>query len=125
VPIYLRASENNPFSPSYLVRDISRGGLGVQIDALAVPRGVRLGAPFLLELGGATGPLMLHGEVAWVAQPARHGDAVVHPRFGVTFGKLRKDTIDRLERILVLRGLPPPPWRAQVAFGMDAVARMP
>jgi hypothetical protein len=30
-----------------------------------------------------------------------------------------------LEKILTLRGLPPPPWSARLSFGMDAISRMP
>ena len=46
---------------------------------------------------------------------------LLNPALGVSFGKLRPETIERLERILKLRGLPPPPWKAQVSFGLDAV----
>jgi hypothetical protein len=71
------------------------------------------------------GVLMLHGEVVWTAQPPPERSKWINPSFGVAFGKLRPDTIERLERILVLRGLPPPPWKARVSFGLDAVGRMP
>jgi hypothetical protein len=125
IPIHLRANEDTPFSPSYLVKDFSRGGTGLEIESPTAPRSVRIGAPFLLEVWISLGTLMLHGEVVWLTQPTPDRVKWVNPKFGVAFGKLRQDTIDRLERILVLRGLPPPPWRARVSFGMDAVSRMP
>lgn len=125
IPIHLHATEDTPYSPSYLVRDISRGGVGVEVEAASAPRVVKVGAPFLLEVSISLGVLMLHGEVVWTAQPPPERVKWINPSFGVAFGKLRPDTIERLERILVLRGLPPPPWKTRVSFGLDAVSRMP
>jgi hypothetical protein len=125
IPLSLRATGEGNDSPSYLVRDISRGGVGLEVEAPELPPAVRVGTPFLLEIGLSLGTLMLHGEVVWTSVPPSDRSQWVNPSFGVIFGKLRPDTFERLEQILRLRGLPPPPWRAKVSLGMDAVSRMP
>jgi Tfp pilus assembly protein PilZ len=125
IPLHLRATEDAPFSPAFLVRDISRGGLGLEVEAPALPRTVRVGTPFLLELSLSLGQLPLHGEVVWTTSPANDRIPAVVPGFGVQFGKLRLDIAERLEQLLTLTALPPAPWRARVSFGMDAVGRMP
>jgi hypothetical protein len=125
VPLHLRATEEAPGSPQYVVRDVSRGGLGIEAEAPALPRTIKMGSPFLLELELSLGPLQLHGEVVWLFNPPRERQRWLNPGFGVAFGKLRPDTIERLQRILTLRGLPPPPWKARVSFGLEAVERMP
>ena len=125
IPLQLRATEDKPNSIAYLVRDISFGGLGIEIEAPEVPRWVKKGSPVFLELVLTVGTLSLHGEVVWVVAPPKERQKLVNPGFGVQFGKLRPDTIERLERILLFQGLPPPPWKAKISFGMDAVSRMP
>lgn len=125
IPLRLRASDTALGDAlQYVVRDISRGGLGIEIEAPSVPRAVKVSTPFLLQLILSIGPLVLHGEVVWLYNPPRER-RVLNPSLGVSFGKLRPETTERLERILSLRGLPPPPWKAQVSFGLDAVERMP
>jgi hypothetical protein len=125
IPIQLRGSEDAAYSPSYVVRDVSKGGVGVEVEAPSMPKGIRIGTPFLLELSLTIGTLTLHGEVVWVFTPPTERSKWINPSFGVAFGKLRPDTQERLEKILTLKGLPPPPWKARVSFGMDAVSRMP
>ena len=125
VPLHLRATEDSPYSPTYVVRDISRGGMGLEVEAPSLPKPLTVGTPFLLELTLSIGPLALHGEVVWLFSPPRERAKLMSPTVGVAFGKLRPDTIERLERIVSLRGLPPPPWQARVSFGLDAVSRMP
>lgn len=125
IPLNLRATEEAPYSPSYLIRDISMGGVGVEVEANNVPRNVRVGQPFLCEVWLSLGTLALYGEVVWVFQPKGDRAKFASPSFGVAFGKLRPDTAERLDRIIQLKSLPPPPWKARVSFGMDAVARMP
>jgi hypothetical protein len=125
VPIMVRATEDAPYSPSYVIRDISLGGLGVEVESDNVPKPVRKGAPFLCEIWVSIGTIALHGEIVWVAMPPADRAKWVSPAFGVKFGTLRPETKERLEMILTLRGLPPPPWKARVSFGMDAVSRMP
>lgn len=121
IPLRLAAVEDTPFAPTFYVKDLSRGGVGLEVEAPALPPVVKVGMPFLLEMDLSLGTLMLHGEVAWTTA----GSEGVHPNFGVHFGTLQRDTAERLEKLLTLASLPPPPWRARVYFGMDAVMRMP
>lgn len=125
IPLKLEASEERPGSPAYLVRDLSLGGVGVAVEWAPLPGYVKVDAPFLLEVSLSIGELLLHGEVVWVFTPPPAQSELLSPCFGVKFGKLRRDTEKRLEQILALDGLPPPPWRARVSFGMEAVSRMP
>jgi Tfp pilus assembly protein PilZ len=125
LPLHVRALEAAPFSPTFLLRDISRGGVGLEVQAPAMPRKVQVGTPFLLEMDLQEGPLMLHGEVVWTSSvPKKHTETVT-PGFGATFGRLRPEMQKRLEALLSLVSLPPAPWKARVSFGMDAVTRMP
>jgi Tfp pilus assembly protein PilZ len=121
IPLRLAAVEDTPFSPTFYVKDLSRGGVGLEVDAPALPPVVKVGMPFLLAMELTLGTLLLHGEVAWTSA----GSEGVHPAFGVHFGTLSSDTVERLEQLLALQALPPPPWRARVCFGMDAVMGMP
>ncbi len=122
IPLHLPAmEEDTPFAPPFFVKDLSRGGVGVEVEAPALPSSVKVGMPFLLEMELPLGLLMLQGEVAWT----NGGGPEVLPTFGVTFGTLRPDTVERLEKLLALESMPPPPWRARICFGMDAVMRMP
>ncbi|RKH12050.1 pilus assembly protein PilZ [Corallococcus sp. CA053C] len=126
MPLHLRAQEVDTHAPSFIVRDISRGGVGLEVDAPALPREVQVGVPFLLEMDMKEGPLLLHGEVAWTSTLPRKGSTeAVTPGFGATFGRLRPDMLQRLEALMALEHLPPAPWRARVSFGLDAVSRMP
>ncbi|MFZ5471932.1 MAG: PilZ domain-containing protein [Myxococcota bacterium] len=125
VPIQLRATEESAYSRSYLIRDISKSGMGVEVEAPTLPKEVRLGTPFLLELSISLGTLALYGEVVWTFKPPAERAQWVNPSFGVSFGKLRADTQKRLDKMLQLEDLPRPPWKARVSFGMDAVSRMP
>ncbi len=122
IPIWLRTNETDAKGPTFIVHDISRGGVGVEVEAPALPPAVKPGTPFFCEINLSFGVMQLHGEVAW-AYAATGGK--VMPRFGVLFGKLRRDTSVALDKLLHLHALPPPPWRAHITFGMDAVTRMP
>ncbi|WP_426754094.1 PilZ domain-containing protein [Myxococcus sp. Y35] len=125
LPLYLRAMEAAPLSPGFLVRDISRGGVGLEVQGPALPRQVKVGTPFLLEMDLKEGPMMLHGEVVWTSSVPRKDSGTVKPGFGATFGRLRPDMQKRLEGLLSLASLPSAPWKARVSFGMEAVTRMP
>lgn len=125
VPLNLRGTEEAPYSPQYVVRDISLGGVGVEVESERLPPHVKTGQPFLLEVWLSLGTLGLYGEVLWTFTPPEERLKLLYPSFGVQFGKLRPETMERLEKIIHLRALPPPPWRARLSFGMDAVARMP
>jgi PilZ domain-containing protein len=125
IPLVMLAGDHASAAPRYLLRDLSQEGAGAELlPGGPPPRELAVGAASLLELPASSGPLLLHGEVAWVTQPqgrARNARAT----FGLRFGRLRPGAAERLEQVLRLRGLPPPPWRARLSFGMDAVARMP
>lgn len=125
IPLNLRGTEDAPYSPQYIVRDVSMGGAGVEVEAEKLPPNVRTGEPMLLEVWLSLGTLALYGEIVWAVAPPADRAALMNPSFGVQFGKLRADTSERLQKIIQLKGLPPPPWRARLSFGMDAVGRMP
>ena len=68
IPLHLPAmEEETPFAPPFFVRDLSRGGVGLEVEAPALPTSVKVGMPFLLEMDLTLGTLMLHGEVAWTS----------------------------------------------------------
>lgn len=124
VPVNITATERKrEGSPVYLVRDVSRGGIGVEIEQEKLPPHIRNGVPVFIRMWLNDGTLALHGEVAWTAEPPERNQ--FHATFGVKFGTLQKNTQTLLDRILVLYGMPNGPWRADLAFGMDAVGEMP
>ncbi len=123
IPLNVRAIESTPFSPAFYVRDISRGGVGMEVDAASLPPMVRVGAPFLLEMELAPGPLLLPGEVVWTSTAFR-AHSPVTPIFGIHFKPLPQETADRLEALLTLESLPPGPWWARVSFGQEALSRL-
>jgi hypothetical protein len=125
VPLNLRATADAAYSTSYLVRDISMGGVGIEVESPTLPSMVKVGELFLLEVWLTLGTLALHGEVVWLSRPPGEAQKVLNPAFGVRFGRLHGDSTQRLEQIVSLRALPPPPWRARVSFGKEAMARMP
>jgi hypothetical protein len=124
VPLNVRANDGTAASAVYVIRDVSRGGLGIELETGKIPNGAKLGAPFLVEMTLIVGVLQLYGEVVWVKESPEEA-RWIKPGFGAAFGKLRPETVTHLERILELEQLPPPPWSATLFFGMDAVARMP
>ena len=97
VPLFLNATEDAPYSPSYLLRDISAGGMGVEIEANDVPEAIKVGAPFRCEISLSTGNLSLHGKIVWVFNPPPERAALLTPAFGGRFGKLDPETTARLE----------------------------
>jgi hypothetical protein len=125
IPLFLRASDGTASATQYVLRDLSRGGAGFDVESFALPACVCVGSPFLLEMDLPLGALALFGEVAWTSASSATRERVVPATFGVRFGQLRSDSELLLERLLALRSLPAPPWQARVAFGLDAVTRMP
>lgn len=122
VPLQVRAVEDRAGAPNYRIHDVSLGGAGIEIEGSKVPAHITVGAPFLLQLRLSSGPLAVHGEVAWAVNSAKNSPLLA--RFGVQFGSLSARTIDRLEELLTLKALPAPPWIARLAFGDAAVAMM-
>jgi len=125
LPIMLRATEESAYSTAYTIRDLSAGGMRLEIESDKVPKDVRPGVPFLCEVSLPNGSLALYGEIVWAMTTQKTDAAWVQPSFGVRFGKLRKDIHEKLARLLALRDLPPAPWRARISFGLEAVSRMP
>ncbi len=119
IPMHVRATENKPASPTYRLRDISLGGVGVDVEGETLPSHLRVGTAFLLQLKLSTGQLSLAGEVVW-AVATRSG--TVPPCVGVRFKALEPKMAALLDDLLKLKALPTPPWIARVWFGADALA---
>ena len=120
VPVHLKAAGQTQV---WSVRDLSRGGAGVELESGELPRDARLGVPVLLELALDSGRLLLHGAVVWLTGGTTRPRTA--PALGVEFGRLGLETLRALDRVLVLDGFPAGPWKAELNFGMDAVGRMP
>lgn len=116
IPLHVRATETRPDAPTYRLRDISAGGVGVDVEGDRLPPFVQVGAPFLAQLKLTTGLLSLPGEVVW-ADATRFADTIP-PRLGVSFGHLEEHTRRRLDDLLTLKALPTPPWIAKLSFGV-------
>ncbi len=122
VPLHVRAVENRPDAPGFRIRDISLGGVGIDIESASIPPHIDVGVPFLLLMKLTTGQLALHGEVAWTTVSS---STELTPILGIAFGVLTPGTKKLLEQLLAFRALPSPPWIARLAFGQHAVAAMP
>jgi hypothetical protein len=122
VPLFVAATEDAPYSPSYVLRDISCGGLGVEVEAAEVPSCLKVGAPFCCEVSLSTGMLSLHGKIVWVFTPPPERAALLNPAFGVKFGRLDDHTMNRLASLVTLNTLPAAPWKARLRFGLAAVS---
>jgi len=120
VPVHLKAQG---ITQMWSVRDLSRGGAGVELEQGELPGDARLGVPVLLELALESGRLLLHGAVVWATGGTQRPRTA--PALGVEFGRLGMETLRALDRVLVLDGFPSGPWEAELTFGMDAVGRMP
>jgi hypothetical protein len=121
VPLQVRAVEDKPHAPTYRLRDISMGGVGIDIEADHVPATIEMGMRFVMQMKLTGGQLVLPGEVAWIVSSRR--DALP-PRVGVTFMPLDEKMTKLLDDLLSLRVLPSPPWIARLAFGADDVLRL-
>ena len=68
IPLHVRATENKPDSPTYRLRDISAGGVGIDVEADTLPRHIKVGMPFLIQMKLTTGVLSvpLSGLVATI-----------------------------------------------------------
>jgi hypothetical protein len=126
VPLNLPAQADLPYSPSFVIRDLSRGGMGVSVEAPELPPAIKPGELVLAELTYGKERLILYGSVVWAASTSPDAQRALYlPGFGVRFGKLRPATVIELDRMLSLEVLPPPSIQARLSFGKDAMARMP
>jgi hypothetical protein len=120
IPLNVRAVEDRQDSVVYRLRDISRSGVGIDVEAETMPKHVRPGVPFLLRMKLSNGPLAVSGEVAWT-QTRAAGEGGL--RLGVLLTPQSPDQARRLDDLLQLRALPAPPWIARLTFGADALAQ--
>jgi Tfp pilus assembly protein PilZ len=112
VPMHVRVVEARDNAPDYRLRDLSRGGAGIDVESPQLPAHARVGAAIALELKLTTGPLKLAAEVVW----ALPGDAKATARFGVRFTQLPASAAATLDKVLALQVLPAPPWIAKITF---------
>lgn len=117
IPLHVRATENKPEAPTYRLRDLSAGGVGVDVEADTLPGHVRVGTPFRMMMKLMTGMLDMTGEVVW-AVTTRASDTIP-PGVGVAFSSLTPQASALLGELLALKALPSPPWIARVMFGPD------
>lgn len=121
VPMHVRAVETRPDSPMYRLRDLSAGGVGVDVEAETLPEHISVGTPFLMAMKLTTGQLQVHGEVVWAVTSRANG---LPPRVGVAFGTLPPRVAEMLNDLMTFKALPTPPWIARLSFGSEAVAGM-
>lgn len=119
VPLHVRATENKPDSPVYRIRDLSAGGMGLDVEGDTLPSHLRVGMPALVQMKLTTGQLAAHGQIVWVIEPDK--SKAVPGRVGVHFVNLPQATATMLDDLLTLKALPQPPWIARLAFGRDAL----
>ncbi len=115
IPLHVRATEDRPDAPGYRLRDISAGGVGVDIEGDSLPRHIKVGAPFSITMKLTTGLLSVPGQVVW-AVSTRASDALP-PRVGIAFGEMKPRVKELLDDLLTLKALPSPPWIAKLSFG--------
>ena len=65
IPLHVRATENRPDAPTYRLRDISAGGVGIDVEADTLPRHIKVGVSFLIQMKLTTGLLSVPGNVVW------------------------------------------------------------
>lgn len=118
IPLHVRATENRPDAPTYRLRDISSGGVGIDVEADTLPRHIKVGVSFLIQMKLTTGLLSVPGTVVW-AVSTRASDTMP-PRVGVAFGALNPAVTQLLDDLLTLKALPTPPWIARVSFGAES-----
>ena len=118
VPVNLRATEEAPYSPAYLIRDLSLSGVGVEIEAPQLPKGVSVGSPALMQFSLKGGDILrLKGVVVWTVNASERGP--IHSSFGVAFAQgLDFESLDMLDRILSLKTTP---FSARITFGAQAL----
>lgn len=121
VPFHVIAQDESG-NAKYRIRDLSKGGAGLEVISGDLSPEMIVGVPVFLEIHTSDGVAGIHGAIAWVRaspeDPRKHG-------MGIRFGKLQVNQRQSLDRLLILYGLPTGGWRAKVTFGMDAVSRMP
>jgi hypothetical protein len=113
VPFNIRAVER-PDGPTFRVKNISRGGLGLTCDAETLPAHIRVGADLHFVLKLSAGMLNVRGTIVWTHATAK---PPAPTGFGVKFTELKPKVAAYLEEMLALRALPAPPWIARIQIG--------
>lgn len=120
IPFHLNVRDQD-LGLHFLVRDISRGGVGVDLSSEGeLPEVVKRGQMVLLELSLPPGVLALHGEVVWV----RGAPGGARPGFGMRFGTLRPQAATLLEKVLALDLMPSATPSPRLSFGARALDRL-
>jgi len=116
VPMNLRAAEDAPYSPGYLIRDLSLGGAGMEVEASDLPKTINRGSPALIQITLKSGGLLdLRGVVVWAR---RAGPNTLNWDFGIQFVEdLELESLEMLDEVVTLRSIP---RRARISFGLDA-----
>lgn len=102
IPVNLIAKDGSDPSRAYLVRDLSRGGMGLRLpNDASMPPGMKVGRKLRLavELEGESS-VDIRGEVVWVVE-GRSG--LSHGRIGVSFPVVGNRQIAALEALTRLK----------------------
>jgi hypothetical protein len=120
VPLNMRATEESPYSPAYLIRDLALGGAGIEVEAPQLPKAASVGAPILLRLLMRDGSaLELRGVVVWTVSAAESA-RLINSSFGVLFvDELELEALETLDRIISVKTIP---VAARLSFGVEAFA---
>lgn len=118
IPLHVRAVEDNQGSTLFRIRDISRGGVGIDVESRTLPKHIAVGGPFLLQMKLSSGQLVVSGEVAWAVSTK---NAAFPVQLGLAFSQLSNEAKRLLDDVVQLRALPAPPWIARLRFGPEAL----
>jgi len=96
---------------AYLVKDLSLGGAGVDLEGSATPRGLGVGAHVKLTvILDEKKTFSRSGQVVWV-RPHASPDGRTRPGFGVELsGRIDVEGLEALDRILMLKSTPRCTW---------------
>ena len=114
IPLHVRATEDRPDAPTYRIRDISAAGIGIDVEADALPRRIKVGQSFKVSMRLTTGSLTVPGTVVWMV--STRASATLPPRVGVSFTGVEPHMAQLLDDLLTLKALPTPPWIARLSF---------
>lgn len=113
VPLQVRVVSDDGGKFSYRLRDISLGGLGLDLEGYAIHEHLVVGAVFHFHMKMRHGDLILHGNVAWTAGSTDPG---VPQRIGGRFHRPTGETLELLSKFVQLEDMSVPPWIARVSF---------
>lgn len=121
MPVHLRAADEAPNSPLYIIRDISLGGMGVEVESAGLPKYVKIGERIHLQIRERTTTLDIDGTVVWTFVPSGERARMLNPSFGVRWdGEPDMDALEALDSIVSLKDLQRRDWRARLRIGAVA-----